>query len=155
LSLEKEKLTSKSEEELRKTSVEIRLLEQTAEALQSRIGMVNAVVTDLTYANSTLEGLEKETENSELLVPVGGTSYIKAKLVNPDKIIVGLGAGVSVEKTREEAKEIIKKRLEDLEKTRMAMRQQFAQVAERINQNREKLEALVATMRERKAPGNV
>jgi len=143
-------LASNSEEELRRLTVEIRLLEQTAEALQSRANMINAVTTDLSYARMTLEGLEKESEKSELLVPIGGTSYVRAKLENPDKIIVGMGAGVSVEKTREEAREIIKKRLEDLEKTRASIQQQFAQVAEKINLDREKADALVATMREGK-----
>jgi prefoldin alpha subunit len=143
-------LASKSEEELRKLTVEMRLLEQTAEALQSRSNMINAVTTDLSYARMTLEALEKESERSELLVPIGGTSYVRARLENPDKLIVGMGAGVSVEKTRDEAKEIIKKRLEDLEKTRTSIQQQFAQVAEQINLDRERADALVATMRERK-----
>ena len=148
-------LASKSEEELRRISVELRYLEQTAEALQNRINMINAVATDLTYANTTLESLEREKENSELLVPVGGTSYIMARLDNPNKIIVGIGAGISVEKTRQEAKDIIKKRLEDLDKTRLSMQQQFTQVAHKISEDREKLDALVATMRERKASPNV
>lgn len=143
-------MASKSEEELRRLTVEMRLLEQTAEALQSRSNMINAVTTDLSYARMTLEGLEKESEKSELLVPIGGTSYVRARLENPDKIIVGMGAGVSVEKTREEAKEIIKKRLEDLEKTRASIQQQFAQVAEKINLDRERADALVAAMREGK-----
>jgi len=148
-------LASKSEEELRRLSVELRFLEQTAEAIQSRINMVNAVITDLTYASMTLEGLEKEKENSELLVPIGANSYIKARLENPDRIIVGMAAGVSVEKTSQEAKEIIKKRLENLEKTRMSLQQQFAQVADRISEDREKFENLVAELREGKASRNV
>jgi len=148
-------LASKSEEEFRKLSVELRFLEQTAEAIQSRINMINAVITDLSYANMTLEGLEKEKENSELLVPIGGNSYIKARLENPDKIIVGMGAGVSVEKTLQESKGTIKNRLENLEKTRSSLQQQFAQVAEKINEDREKFEKLVAELREEKAPKNV
>jgi len=149
-------LESKSEEEeVRKISVELRFLEQTAEALQSRLNMVNAVATDLTYASTTLESLEKEEKNAELLVPIGGTSYIGARLDNPDKIIVGIGAGVSVEKTRQEAKDIIKKRLEDLEKTRMSMQQQFVKVANKINEDREKFETLIAALREGKTPKNV
>jgi len=148
-------LASKSEEELRKLSVEIRVLEANAETVQSRINMVNAVITDLSYASMTLEGLEKEKENSELMVPIGGNSYIKARLDNPDKIIVGMGAGVSVEKTLQEAKEIIKKRLENLENTRMTLQQQLAQIAERIGEDREKFEALVATLREEKAKKDV
>ncbi len=148
-------MASKREEDLRKLSVELRFLEQTAESIQSRINMINAVITDLTYANMTLEGLEKEKENSELLVPIGGNSYIKTKLQNPDNIIVGMGAGVSVEKTLQETKEIVKKRLENLEKTRASLQQQFAQVVERINEDREKFENLVAELREGQAPRNV
>lgn len=148
-------MASKSEEELRKLSVEIRVLEANAETVQSRINMVNAVITDLSYASMTLEGLEKEKENSELMVPIGGNSYIKARLDNPDKIIVGMGAGVSVEKTLQEAKEIIKKRLENLENTRIALQQQLAQIAERIGEDREKFEALVAALREEKAKKDV
>lgn len=143
-------MANNSEDGLRKLSVELRMLEQTAEALQSRLSMINAVATDLTYANMALENLDKEKENAELLVPIGGTSYIKAKLDNPDRIIVGLGAGVSAEKTRQEAKEIIKKRLEDLGKNQQATQQQFVQIAERINLDRERFETMAAAMREGK-----
>jgi prefoldin alpha subunit len=148
-------LAGKDEEELQKLSIEMRLLEQTAEALQSRMTMVNTAANDLLYAQATLIGLEKETEKSEILVPIGGTSYIRAKLDNLDKVIVGMGAGVSVEKTREEAKEIIKKRLEDLDKTRKSVQQQYTQVAERINLDRERAEALIAAAKGRKSPENV
>jgi len=95
---------SKEEEEIRKLSVEMRLLEQTAETLQSRINVLNATMTDLTYANMTLDGVEKEKEDAELLVPIGGSSYVRVKLANPDKVVVGMGAGVSVEKSLPEAK---------------------------------------------------
>jgi prefoldin alpha subunit len=152
---EKSKLASNNDEELRKLSVELRMLEQTAETLQSRLSMINAVATDLTYASMALESLDKEKENAELLVPIGGTSYIRAKLDNPDRIIVGLGAGVSAEKTRQEAKEIIKKRLEDLGKNQQAVQQQFVQVAERINLDRERFETMAAAMREGKTSQDV
>jgi len=152
---ENRKLASKDEEELQKLSIEMRLLEQTAEALQSRMTMVNTAANDLLYAQATLQGLEKEAEKSEILVPIGGTSYIRAKLDNLDQVIVGMGAGVSVEKTREEAKEIIKKRLEDLDKTRKSIQQQYTQVAERINLDRERAEALIAAAKERKSQENV
>ena len=148
-------MEKKSEEELRRLSLELRFLEQTAEAIQSRINMVNAVITDLVYASMALEGLEKEKENSELLVPIGSNSYIKAKLGNPDKVIVGMGAGVSVEKTLQEAKEIVKNRQKNLEKTRMSLQQQLSQAAEKISEDREKFESLMAELKEEKTSENV
>jgi prefoldin alpha subunit len=98
----------------------------------------------------TLEDVEKEKEDAELLVPIGGSSYVKAKLANPDKVVVGLGAGVSVEKTLQEAKAIVKERLDELEKTMVSAQQQFAQVADRLNADRDRLESLLAKVREGK-----
>lgn len=148
-------MASKSEEELSKLSVELRLREQAAEVIQSRINMVNAVTTDLGYASITLDSLEKEKENTELLVPIGGNSYIKARLENPDKLIVGMGAGVSVEKTLAETKEIVRGRLEALEKTRISLQQQFVRVVDEINDHRRKLEPLIAELKEGKTSKNV
>jgi prefoldin alpha subunit len=138
------------EEEIRKLSVELRYFQQSAEALQTRLSMMNAAVTDLTYANATLEGIEKEKENAEMLVPIGGSSYISVKLTNPDKVVVGMGAGVSIEKTLPEAKAIIKERIEELEKTRISAQQQLSQIAERIGQGRTRMETLLAGLREGK-----
>ncbi len=148
-------MASKSEEEFRKLTVELRFLEQTAETIQSRLNMINAVITDLTYSSMTLEDLGKEKENAELLVPIGGSSYVKARLGNTDKLIVGIGAGVSVEKALPEAKEVVKKRLEDLDKARMLLQQQFSQVVDKINEDRTKIEAQIAEMREGNPPVNV
>jgi len=146
---------SKDEEEVRKLTVELRLLEQTAKTLQQRISMLNAALTDLTYANLTLEGVEKEKENAEILVPIGGSSYVKMKLANPDKVIVGLGAAVSVEKTLPEAKTMLKERQGELEKTMLSAQQQFVQIADRVNADRNRLENILGAAREGKAPSNV
>jgi prefoldin alpha subunit len=134
---------AKSEEELRKLSMEMRYLEQTADALQQRISMVNAAITDITYANMTLDGIEAEKENSELLVPIGGSSYVKVKLADANKVIIGLGSGVSIEKTVLEAKTTLKERLDELQKTMNSAQQQFTQVADRINSGRSRLETLL------------
>jgi len=148
-------LANKAEEQIRRLSVELQLLEQTAENMQSRLNLLNAAITDLTYAGVTLDGLEKEKENVGLLVPIGGSSYVKAKLDNIDRLVVGIGAGVSVEKTLPETKEVIKNRREELEKTRLSLQTQFAQVVDKINDDRRKADSLIAEMREGKAPANV
>jgi prefoldin alpha subunit len=148
-------LASKAEEQLRRLSVELQLLEQTAENMQSRLNLLNAAITDLTYAGLTMDGLEKEKDNVELLVPIGGSSYIKAKLDSIDKLIVGIGAGVSVEKTLPETKEVIKNRREELEKTRLSLQTQFSQVVDKINDDRRQADSLIAQMREGKTPANV
>jgi prefoldin alpha subunit len=139
---------SGEEQELQKLSMELRYFEQTAETLQQRLGMLNAAISDLTYASMTLENMEKEKENAELMVPIGGGNYISAKLATPDKVVVGMGAGVSIEKTLAEAKAIVKERINDLTKTQVSAQQQLGQIAERINSDRSRMESLLSKVRE-------
>ncbi len=138
---------SGDEQELQKLSMELRYFEQTAENLQQRLGMLNAAVSDLSYASMTLENMEKEKENAELMVPIGGGNYISAKLATPDKVVVGMGAGVSMEKTLAEAKAIVKERMDELQKTQVSAQQQLSQIAERINSDRTRMESLLSKVR--------
>jgi len=135
---------SSEEETFRRLVVELRVLEGTADALQSRINLVNAALTELRVAGMTLEGLEKEKKNAQLFVPIGGGSYVKAKLESSDEVIVGIGADVAVERTMKEAKENLENRVAELEKTRTALGQQFGQVVEKIREDRARLEELTA-----------
>jgi len=128
--------------------MQLRYFEQTADNMQQRLSMLNAALSDLTYASMTLENIEQEKENAEMLVPIGGSSYLSVKLADANKVVIGLGAGVSVEKTLPEAKIIVKERIEELQKTQVSAQQQLSQIAERINQDRQRMESLLSGIRE-------
>ena len=128
--------------------MESRYLEETVKEIQSRVNMTNAAITELRVSSMTLEGLEKEKKGSQLFVPIGGGSYVKAKLVTAKKVVVSIGADVAVERTFKEAKEELETHIAELEKTREALGQQFTQVVERIQENRGKLEEVTAKLRE-------
>jgi len=145
--LEKERAPS-DEETLRRLVVELRILEGTAETLQARLNLVNAALTELNFAKMTLEGVEKEKSEAPLFVPIGGGSYVQAKLASSDKVILGIGSGVSVEKTVAEAKETVGNRIADLEKTRTTLQQQLVQVVNRIQDGRAMFQELTAKMSE-------
>jgi len=140
---------SSEEEKYRRLAVELRILEGTVETIQSRINIVNSALTELGIANMTLEGIEKEKQNSSLLVPIGGGSYIKAKLESADTVIVGIGAGVATERTINEARENVGKRIADVEKTRAALQQQLTQVIQRIQEGRDELQEFTAKLSRR------
>ncbi|MDH5783201.1 MAG: prefoldin subunit alpha [Candidatus Bathyarchaeota archaeon] len=144
-----------NEETLRRLVVELRLLEGTANTLQSRLNFVNAILTELNYAKKTLEGLEKEKKNVPLFVPIGGGSYIRAKLESAEKVIVGMGAGVSVEKSTIQAKETVGSRIAQLEKTRHTLQQQLTQVAQKMEEDQAKFQELSENLREAERKRNV
>ena len=144
---------SSDEEVFRRLVMESRFLEETINELQSRLSMTNSAVNELKVSSMTLEGLEKEKKGAQLFVPVGGGSYIKAKLDTPENVVVGIGADVAVERTFKEAKVELEARIAELEKTREALGQQFNQVVGRIQENRARMEDVSAKLREGEQTG--
>jgi prefoldin alpha subunit len=115
--------------------------------------MVNSALAELNVASLTIEGLENERKGSQLFVPIGSGSYVKAKLETTKNIIVGIGADVAVEKTLKEAKVELEARIAELEKTRETLGQQFNQIVGRIQENRSQIEEISVKLRKGEQAG--
>jgi prefoldin alpha subunit len=133
--------------------LESRYLEETANELQHRISMTNAAINELRVSSMTLDGLEKEKKGAQLFVPIGGGSYVKAKLETTENIVVGIGADVAVERSLKETKVEFEARIDELEKTREALGQQLNQVVGRMQENRSTMEEVTAKLREGEQTG--
>ena len=117
------------------------------------MSMTNAALSEMKISSMTLEGLEQEKKGAELFVPVGGGSYVKAKLADTDTIVVGVGADVAVEKSLKDAKADLETRIAEVEKTREVLDKQFGQVIERMQSNREQMEQISAKLRQGEQTG--
>jgi prefoldin alpha subunit len=133
--------------------MESRYLEDTVKELQSRISRINSALAEMKLSSLTLEGLEKEKKGAQLFVPVGGGSYVKAKVETTKTVVVGIGADVAVEKSLKEAKVEVEARIAELEKTRDALGQQFNQVVGRIQENQAQVEEISAKLRKGEQSG--
>jgi len=131
------------DEEIRRMLVELRLLEGSARTIESRLAVVDTALSEILIANSTLEGIKNKPKGTEALVPVGAGSFIRVELADSEKIVMGVGAGVSLEKSMNDSIESLKNRQDDLEKLRMSLQQQLSQIASRIEDERRTLSDLV------------
>ena len=133
----------KEEDVIRQLASEIRLLEGSISVLQSRLDIVRTAINEVTLAHNTLDGIQNLENGESTLVPVGAGSYIRMQLADSKKLIMGIGAGVAVEKDVGTSVTELKGRLEELDKARTAIQQQLDQTAVRYQQDRDALEELL------------
>jgi prefoldin alpha subunit len=122
--------------------VEVQYLENLAQSLQQRISYVEAAVAELQVAMSTVRNLGNEATGAEVLVPIGGGSYVRAKVADVEKLIVGIGADVAVEKNFKESVEGYQARIEELRKVGVSLGQELERVAVSIGKARQELQRL-------------
>jgi len=131
------------EEVLRQSLVQLRVYEGSARALQARLDIVNAAISEFSLATSTLEGVKTQSPDSDTLIPVGGGSFVRGKLADVSKIVMGVGAGVAIEKPIQDSISEIKSRVTELGRARTGLQEQLTQTLVRIEEERGKLGEMV------------
>jgi prefoldin alpha subunit len=116
------------EDQLRRILYELQLMEGTSQVLQQRFQILTNAQTELRVSQQSLGDMRDLHPDTPILVPVGGAAFIHAKTAPLDKVIVGVGADVSVEMDYSKAVEDVNKRLEEVEKTLASVEEQLGQV---------------------------
>jgi prefoldin alpha subunit len=132
---------------MRRLAVELQLMQGSAETLQQRLQLLQAAISDLRVAGASLEALKEGEEGAPILVPTGGGTFVNANLGDLSKVIVSIGADVSIEMGLEEAEENIKGRLEEVEKAGQSVQQQLEQILYQMQMHQDNLNRLNASLR--------
>ncbi|OLD14039.1 MAG: prefoldin subunit alpha [Crenarchaeota archaeon 13_1_40CM_2_52_14] len=130
------------DEEMRQLLVEIRMLEGSARVLSSRLDIVTGALSETQTAKQTLEGTKESGKDVEMLIPIGSGSFVKSKLEDSQHVIIGVGAGVCIEKTVEDAIRDLNMRASDMDRARINVTQQLNQIINQTEDYRARLEDL-------------
>ena len=105
------------EEELNRYMAVIEQYKEQMSSLEMQISYVQAAILDYNKAKLTIEQISKTEKNSEILLPIGGNSFIYAKLSDPLSVLFDIGAGIITQKQNNDAITKIDKKIENLEKS--------------------------------------
>jgi prefoldin alpha subunit len=125
------------EDQLRRILYELQMMEGTAQVLQQRLQILSSAQAELRVSQQSLNDMKELKPDTPMLVPIGGAAFIHAKTGALDKIIVGVGADVSVEMEFPKALDDINKRLEEVEKTLASVEEQLGQVLAQMQSHQE------------------
>jgi prefoldin alpha subunit len=86
-------------------------------------------VQEVTKAKDTMVAYKEVDEGSEMLTPVGGSSYLFTKASGTDKAIVGIGAEIAVETKIDDAIARLDERIKEVEEAMKSLNKRYTEVA--------------------------
>jgi prefoldin alpha subunit len=131
------------EETINALVVETRVLENTYNELSARQNLLERALIENRSALDAIKGLSGGPSD-EVLMQIGGGAMLRSPPPSTNKVLVGVGSGVVVEKTREEAVALIEERAKEVEKTIISIVGQRNEIAERLNSDRQALNSLLS-----------
>jgi prefoldin alpha subunit len=110
--------------------------------LDAQLQYLQAAVADFYKAKITVEQLTKTTENHEILIPIGGGSYLSGLLKDNAKVLVDIGAGLVTERSHEDAVKKIQQRITALQENQqklLTLAQKIEQEATELSEKTQKM----------------
>lgn len=118
-----------------------------AEALQRNLELVNSSLEELEVVVKSLEEIRGQGKKNEILVPIGADSYVSSRILDTQRVILGIGAGVAVKKPIQEAKKDLEARIEELEGVKKELGERLALLLERIQELAPRVQQVIAEAR--------
>jgi len=91
------------EQEMRQGMAALEAYKAQLEAMNEQGQLLQMSLEDYSRAKDTLEAISKVQPGEEMLMPVGGSAYVYATIARSDRVLFGVGTGVSMDKPIEEA----------------------------------------------------
>ena len=130
------------EQALNEMAQQSRLLEAYMNDIISRQTAIGRLHEEARLASNTLQGISSDNE-VETLMPVGSGIYVKTNVPPMKKVIVSLGSGVTVEKSKEDALNFVEVRIKEYDVAIRQLEAQRQEIAMRMEQLQQQLNTML------------
>jgi prefoldin alpha subunit len=111
------------------------------ELASRNLELLQTLYSEASRARTTLEGWKDQPEGSDILLPIGSTTFVHAKVGRSDKVILGLGRSYAAERDTADAVAWILKREEELRTELERMTQSAVRLQAEADQLQDAIEA--------------
>jgi prefoldin alpha subunit len=125
---------SELSEKNKKLYVELKELDDQIKKLNSHLETLDEQLSDINTSKLVISKFTELKHGDELRVPLTSGIYIKAELKDTKKVMVNVGANVTVEKTPAEVTEILDTQINELNAFRESLVSNMKQLIARIEE---------------------
>jgi len=142
--------TKDGREELQALMMEAEQYKRQMDSINRQMQILETTVEELRGSMNALSALEENKAGTEILVSIGSGSFIRAKLMETEKVIVGVGSALSLEKSVPEARKFFEDRVKQAGAAQDKMRAAAAETTEAIQALDEEYRHLISHMQQEK-----
>lgn len=122
-----------SEQKISEMLQQSKILEAYMNDILTKEATVTRLITEGHLASEAIQELSS-TNQDESLVPIGIGVYLKVTVPQVTNLLVNVGSGVTIEKSKENAKNYVESRIKEFELALKQLQSQKEQIAMRMNQ---------------------
>jgi prefoldin alpha subunit len=122
-----------SEQKISEMLQQSKILEAYMNDILGKEATVSRLITEAHLASEAIQGLSSANQE-ESLIPIGIGVFLKVTVPQVTNLLVSVGSGVTIEKSKENAKNYVESRIKEFELALQQIQSQKEQIAMRMNQ---------------------
>ena len=121
------------------------MLQEQLSSLEQQKNIVSQQIQMFNISKATISGLKNKEAGHEIIVPIGSI-YLKAKISEPEKVMVNLGAGYTVEKSIDGAIEYLDSTINNMSEVKKKIEDEIEESEMQLVQIRPTVDAIYRSM---------
>lgn len=134
-----------NEEELQQSIRTLELYRAQLESFDQHYEFLASTVNEHNRAKETMTAYKNLKEGSETLIPIGGSSFLFAKVTAQDRAMVGIGADIVVDANIDEAIMKMEERIKEVEGAMKSLSERYQEVAGKATELTAKIQNAYST----------
>lgn len=130
------------EKDLQKRYVQLHLFREQLKAMAEEKSSLEKQISELMISVDALAKLESVSKGEEIWSSIGSGAFVRSSIKETDSVLIGIGAGIVVEKERNQAVEMLKSQLEELVRMDSEMSGELEKYSRQMNMLEEQLREL-------------
>jgi prefoldin alpha subunit len=132
-----------SEREMQEKLLRYQMLEQSLKELNERGELFSMKLMEIEQTEEAIEEIKK-SKLDNVFVPLGSNVFLPGKLDKKEKMIVGIGADVALEKNIEEVKDVLGERKKTLEQGLQNVQNNMMKIAQQMQDIQREAQSLMS-----------
>ena len=112
----------------------VQLLEEQKKTISEQLSITENQISGIAVSKKTMEELQSAENDHEIIIPIGTNAFAKAKIIEPDKMIIPIARDMFIEKNLEESIKIMEERLEANNKVHAKLIQNYNEISGKIQE---------------------
>ena len=129
--------------EVKQKYMELQMIQHQMQQIQQQVQALESQAGEMDIVQQALDDFASSKPGSDSFVTLTPGLFVKAKLLETDKVLLNVGAGATVQKSIPEAKEIIAAQGVELRKLQQELTEQMGKITERAEKLQEELRKLL------------
>lgn len=111
--------------------------------LKEKADYITNVIQTLSETKKAIEDIKTADPNQDIILPLGNSTYIKARIVDPNVFLMAIGTNILVEKNAEDSLEHLRKLEKEQNNALTIIQTRINQLSEQMEQIRPELEKYI------------